>query len=64
MIYEPLKSTQFIVRELMKVERQNVSLVIGIRKENQVENGHDHPETTAAHGFYRVIVESDADLHD
>ena len=36
MIYEPLRSTQFVVRELLlKVDKQNVSLVIGIPKENQ-----------------------------
>jgi alanine dehydrogenase len=67
MIYEPLKSTQFIVRELlMKVERQNVSLVIGIPKENQkVEKRLAiTPETTAllTDSGYRVIVESDAGL--
>ena len=36
MIYEPLRSTQFVVRELLlKSDRQNISLVIGIPKENQ-----------------------------
>lgn len=36
MIYEPLKSTQFFVRELLlKIERHNVSLTIGVPRENQ-----------------------------
>lgn len=67
MIHEPLKSTQFFVREmLLKVERQNISLSIGIPKENQnVEKRLAiTPETTAllVESGYRVIVESDAGL--
>ncbi len=67
MIHEPLKSTQFFVREmLLKVERQNISLSIGIPKENQnVEKKLAiTPETTAllVESGYRVIVESDAGL--
>lgn len=67
MIYEPVRSTQFVVRELLlKVDRQNVSLVIGIPKENQkVEKRLAiTPETTAllVESGYQVIVESDAGL--
>lgn len=67
MIYEPLKSTQFVVRELLlKVERQNVSLVIGVPKENQkVEKRLAiTPETTAllVESGYQVLVEADAGL--
>lgn len=67
MIHEPLKSTQFFVREkLLQVERQNISLSIGIPKENQnVEKRLAiTPETTAllVESGYRVIVESDAGL--
>ena len=67
MIYEPLRSTQFVVRELLlKVDRQNISLVIGIPKENQkVEKRLAiTPETTAllVESGYQVLVESEAGL--
>lgn len=66
-MYEPLKSTQFFVRELLlKVEKQNISLVIGIPKENQkVEKRLAiTPETTAllVEAGYRVVVEEEAGL--
>ena len=50
MMYEPLKSTQFIVRELLlSVDKQSISLVIGIPRENQkIEKRLAiTPETTA-----------------
>ena len=67
MIYEPLRSTQFVVRELLlKVDKQNVSLVIGIPKENQkVEKRLAiTPETTTllVESGYQVVIESDAGL--
>lgn len=67
MMYEPLKSTQFIVRELLlSVDKQSISLVIGIPKENQkIEKRLAiTPETTAllVEAGYRVIVEADAGL--
>lgn len=65
MIYDELKGTQFFVRELlMKVERKNVSLTIGIPKENQTTEKKlaITPETTVllVEMGYRVLVESDA----
>ena len=67
MMYEPLKSTQFIVRELLlSVDKQSISLVIGIPRENQkIEKRLAiTPETTAllVEAGYRVIVEADAGL--
>ena len=67
MIYEPLRSTQFVVRELLlKVDKQNVSLVIGIPKENQkVEKRLAiTPETATllVESGYQVVIESDAGL--
>ncbi|MEA5071209.1 MAG: alanine dehydrogenase [Petrimonas sp.] len=67
MIYEPLRSTQFVVRELLlKADKQNISLVIGIPKENQkVEKRLAiTPETTAllVESGYQVMIESDAGL--
>ncbi|MEA4905510.1 MAG: NAD(P)-dependent oxidoreductase, partial [Petrimonas sp.] len=67
MIYEPLRSTQFVVRELLlKADRQNVSLVIGIPKENQkVEKRLAiTPEATAllVESGYEVVIESGAGL--
>ena len=66
-MYEPLKSTQFIVRELLlSVDKQSISLVIGIPRENQkIEKRLAiTPETTAllVEAGYRVIVEADAGL--
>ncbi|NLX82080.1 MAG: alanine dehydrogenase [Proteiniphilum sp.] len=65
MIYDELKGTQFFVRELlMKVERKNVSLTIGIPKENQTTEKKlaITPETTVllVEMGYRVLVESGA----
>ena len=67
MMYEPLKSTQFIVRELLlSVDKKSISLVIGIPRENQkIEKRLAiTPETTAllVEAGYRVIVEADAGL--
>ena len=66
-MYEPLKSTQFIVRELLlSVDKKSISLVIGIPRENQkIEKRLAiTPETTAllVEAGYRVIVEADAGL--
>ncbi|MDO5523689.1 MAG: alanine dehydrogenase [Bacteroidia bacterium] len=66
-MYESLRSTQFIVRELLlQVDKQSVSLIIGIPKENQhVEKRLAiTPETTAllVDAGYRVLVEADAGL--
>lgn len=65
MIYDELRGTQFFVRELlMKVERKNVSLTIGIPKENQTTEKKlaITPETTVllVEMGYRVLVESGA----
>ena len=67
MMYEPLKSTQFIVRELLlSVDKKSISLIIGIPRENQkIEKRLAiTPETTAllVEAGYRVIVEADAGL--
>lgn len=67
MIHEPLKSTQFFVREmLLKVERQQVSMSIGIPKENQLVEKRlaITPETAAllVDAGYRVLMETDSGL--
>ncbi len=64
-MYDNLKGTQFFVRELlMKVERKNISLSIGIPKENQDKEKRlaITPETAALliDSGYRVMVESGA----
>lgn len=66
-MYEPLKSTSFIVRELLlKVEEQKVSLAIGVPKEDQkVEKRLAlTPETVSllTEAGYRVLLESGAGL--
>lgn len=66
-MYEPLKSTSFIVRELLlKVEEQKVSLAIGVPKEDQkVEKRLAlTPETVSllTEVGYRVLLESGAGL--
>lgn len=66
-MYEPLKSTSFFVRELLyKLDKQKVSLVIGIPKENQ-ENEKRlavTPETVTllVEAGFRVLLECDAGL--
>ncbi len=65
MIYEPLKSTQFLVRELLfKVEQKNISLTIGVPKENQVKEKRVAitPETVAllTDAGHKVLVEEGA----
>lgn len=67
MMYEPLKNTSFFVRELLwKIDRLNVSLVIGVPKENQdVEKRLAlTPETVdlLVEMGYRVLLESGAGL--
>lgn len=67
MIHEPLKSTQFFVREMLfKVERQQVSMSIGIPKENQLVEKRlaITPETAAllVDAGYRVLMETDSGL--
>lgn len=67
MMYEPLKKTSFIVQELLyKIEKQKVSLVIGIPKEN-IDNEKRIALTPEAVSLlvetgYRVILESNAGL--
>lgn len=65
MIFEPLKSTQFFVRELLlKVERHNISLTIGIPRENQSNEKRlaITPETAAllVDAGHQVLVEEGA----
>lgn len=65
MIYDNLKGTQFFVREmLLKVEKKNISLSIGIPKENQALEKRlaITPETASllVDSGYRVLVESGA----
>ena len=67
MIHDSLKSTSFIVRELMlKTERQKVSLVIGLPKEHQVEERRVPltPETVSllVSAGYRILFEAGAGL--
>lgn len=67
MIHDSTKSTTFIVRELMlKAEKQKVSLVIGIPKENQAEERRVPltPETVSllVSAGYRILFESGAGL--
>ncbi len=67
MMYEPLKSTSFFVRELLlKVDTQKISLVIGIPKEDQeVEKRLAiTPETVAllVESGYKLLFESGAGL--
>lgn len=64
-MYKPLKSTSFFVREmLLKVEKSQVSLVIGIPKEDQTVEKRLAltPETVAllVEAGYRVLLESGA----
>ncbi len=66
-MYDHQKSTSFIVRELLlKVEKQKVSMVIGVPKENQeVEKRLAlTPETVSllVSSGYRVLLESGAGL--
>lgn len=66
-MYEPLKSTSFFVRELLlKVEKSNVSLTIGIPAEDQEEEKRLAltPETVAllVESGYRVLLETGAGL--
>lgn len=65
MIHDSLKSTSFIVRELMlKAEKQKVSLSIGIPKENQTEEKRVSltPETVSllVSAGYRILFEAGA----
>ena len=65
MIQESLKSTQFFVRELLlKVERKNVSLLIGVPKENQMNEKRlaITPETVAllVDAGHHVMIERGA----
>lgn len=65
MIQESLKSTQFFVRELLlKVERKNVSLLIGVPKENQMNEKRlaITPETVAllVDAGHHVMIEHGA----
>lgn len=67
MIHDSLKSTSFIVRELMlKAEKQKVSLSIGIPKENQTEEKRVSltPETVSllVSAGYRILFEAGAGL--
>ena len=67
MIHDSLKSTSFIVRELMlKTERQKVSLVIGLPKEHQAEERRVPltPETVSllVSAGYRILFEAGAGL--
>ncbi|MDD4631722.1 MAG: alanine dehydrogenase [Proteiniphilum sp.] len=67
MIHDSLKSTSFIVRELMlKAEKQKVSLVIGIPAESQAEERRVPltPETVSllVSAGYRVLFEAGAGL--
>ena len=67
MIYEPLKSTSFFVREMLqKADKTNASLVIGIPRENQTEEKRIAltPEITSllVEAGHRVIIETDAGL--
>lgn len=67
MIYEPLKSTSFFVRELLlQVERQHVSLMIGVPKEdwNEEKRLALTPETVSllVESGYRVLLETGAGL--
>lgn len=67
MIHDSLRSTSFIVRELMlKAEKQKVSLVIGIPKENQAEERRVPltPETVSllVSAGYRILFEAGAGL--
>jgi alanine dehydrogenase len=50
MMYEPFKSTSFLVREMLqKIDKTRASLIIGIPKENQIVEKRLAltPETTA-----------------
>ena len=65
MMYEPLKSTQFFVRELLlKVDQKSVSLTIGVPKENQKTEKRVAitPETVAllTDSGHKVMVEEGA----
>ena len=66
-MYESQKSTSFFVRELLlKTERQNISTVIGIPKENQETEKRLAltPETVSllVSLGYRVLLEAGAGL--
>lgn len=66
-MYEPLNKTSFFVRELLcKIEKQKVSLVIGIPKENTDNEKRIAltPETVTllVEAGYRIILETNAGL--
>jgi len=67
MMYEPFKSTSFLVREMLqKIDKTRASLIIGIPKENQIVEKRLAltPETTAllVEAGHRVLVEKGAGL--
>ncbi len=67
MIFEPLKSTEFFVRELLlKVDKHNISLTIGVPKENQINEKRlaITPETAALliDAGHKVLIERGAGI--
>ena len=67
MMYQPLKSPEYFVRELLrKVEQHNISLMIGIPKENQIKEKRVPitPETAAllTDAGHKVLIEEGAGM--